>query len=100
MKLEWTFTAESFLDQLSPADKSKVIHAVNRLQSESAPVSAGKNVRKLDGERYLYSLKVGSDFQIIFSLNKDVISIIDVVRKGQVDGIRRRIEMVRQAASG
>ncbi|MBB4952620.1 hypothetical protein H4S14_000662 [Agrobacterium vitis] len=98
MKREWTFTAESYLDQLSPADKSKVVHAVDRLPLDTRKILEYKNVTKVDGERNLYALRVGSDFQVLIKLDNGVISIVDVVRRGQVDGLRRRIDVVRQAA--
>jgi hypothetical protein len=88
MTLEWTFTAESYLDQLSPEERSKVLHAVERLPSEWGRLG-GARLTQLEGEENLYSLLVGADLRVLVRRRDNVVTVVDVVRKSQVDGLRR-----------
>jgi mRNA-degrading endonuclease RelE of RelBE toxin-antitoxin system len=88
MTLEWTFTAESYLDQLSPEERSKVLHAVERLPVEWGHLG-GARLNQLEGEENLYSLRVGADLRVLVRRRNDVVTVVDVVRRSQVDGLRR-----------
>jgi mRNA-degrading endonuclease RelE of RelBE toxin-antitoxin system len=99
MKLEWTFTAETYLDQLSSRERSKVLHAVDRLLEEWDDLM-GTSLNRLTGEAAeLYALRVGSDLRVLLTLRNDLISVVDIVRKGQVEGLRRLAGAARQAAA-
>lgn len=91
MKLEWDFTAESYLDQLPPEERSKVLHAVERLPAVWDDNSPGHNRlhRLRGGQDNLYSLRVGNDLRVLVSRRDDVINVVDVVRRSQIDGLRR-----------
>lgn len=100
MNLEWTFTAESYLDQLSPAEKSRVLHAVERLPEEWDRLdSVQLNLIGRGGHAALYSLRVGADFRVLVERRDQGIFVVDVVRTSQIDGLRRLTE-ARRAASG
>jgi hypothetical protein len=89
MKLEWAFTAETYLDQLSWRERSKVLHAVDRLLEEWDDLIGG-SLNRLTGEGAgLYALRVGSDLLVLLTRKDDLISVVDVVRKSQVEGLRR-----------
>ena len=99
MRLEWSFIAESYFDQLSPAERSRVLHVVEQL-----PVSwdtlEGTRLQKLEGDQSgLFSLRVGSDLRVLVRRQDDAVTVIDVVRRGQVDGLRRVTEQ-RQLVPG
>ena len=87
MKLEWAFTAETYLDQLSLRERWKVLHAVDRLPEEwDDLISRGFLNRLTGGGAELYSLRVGSDLLVLLTRKDDLISVVDVVRKSQVEG--------------
>ena len=76
MELEWTFSAESYLDQLPHEERLKVLHAVERLSTGWDTPHDGR-LRRLTGDQgNLYSLRVGADLRVI-------------VRRSQIDGLRR-----------
>ncbi len=47
----------------------------------------------------LYALHVGSDLLVLLTRRNDLISIVDIVRKGQVQGLRRLAGAARHAAA-
>lgn len=97
MKLEWTFTAESYLDQLSPEERAKVLHAVGRLPTAWDRLGETR-LQRLEGDQNdLYSLRVGADLRVLVRRQEDVVTVIDVVRYSQLDGLRR-LAAVKQAA--
>lgn len=99
MNLEWTFTAETYLDQLPPEERAKVLHVIERLPTEWDSLGAPQ-LQKLSGAKEeLYSLRVGADLRVVFRRQANVIIIVDVVRRSQIDGLRR-IGGANQAASG
>ena len=99
MKLEWNFTAESYLDQLPSTERSRVLHAVERLPTTWDSLD-GTRLNRLKGDQTdLFPLRVGSDLRVLVRRRDDVITVVDVVRRGQVDGLRRATKQ-RQAASG
>jgi mRNA-degrading endonuclease RelE of RelBE toxin-antitoxin system len=89
MKVDWDFTAEAFLDQLPSQERAKVIHAVQRLSS--TPDSSNEiQLKKLAGvQNDLYSLRVGGDLRILVRKRNDAITVVDVIRRSQVEGLRR-----------
>jgi hypothetical protein len=99
MKLEWNFTAESYLDQLPSVERSRVLHVVKQLPT-SWDGFEGTRLHRLKGDQNdLFSLRVGSDLRVLVRRRDDVITVVDVVRRSQVDGLRR-VTKQRQAASG
>jgi hypothetical protein len=89
MRLEWAFTAETYLDQLSARERSKVLHAVDRLPEEWNDLLGGSLNRLTDEGTGLYALRVGSDLLVLLTRRGDLISVVDIVRKSQVEGLRR-----------
>jgi len=58
MKLEWNFTAESYLDQLPSTERSRVLHAVERLPTTWDSLD-GTRLNRLKGDQTdLFSLRV------------------------------------------
>jgi mRNA-degrading endonuclease RelE of RelBE toxin-antitoxin system len=99
MKVEWTFTAESYLDQLSPKERSRVLQAVEDLPTTWDSLG-GTRLKKLAGDKTdLFSLRVGSDLRVLVRRRGDAITVVDVVRRSQIDGLRRMAKQ-HQAASG
>lgn len=99
MKLEWTFTAESYLDQLTPKERSKVLQVVEDLPMAWDHLGEAR-LSKLAGDKTgLFSLRVGSDLRVLVRRRGDVVTVVDVVRRSQIDGLRR-VAKQRQAASG
>jgi hypothetical protein len=99
MKPEWTFTAESYLDQLPPEERSKVLHAVDRLPADWGSLDSSRLQRLKGVQESLYSLRVGADLRVLLRRQGDAITVVDVVRRSQIDGLRRLAEQSR-AASG
>ena len=99
MKLEWSFTAESYLDQLSKVERSRVRHAVEHLPASWDSLEGTRLYRLKGDQNDLFSLRVGSDLRVLMQRRDDVITVVDVVRRSQVDGLRR-VTKQHQAASG
>jgi mRNA-degrading endonuclease RelE of RelBE toxin-antitoxin system len=98
MKVVWDFTAEAFLDQLPSQERAKVIHAVQRL-STVPDASNGAQLTKLAGvQSDLYSLRAGSDLRVLLRKRNEIITVVDVVRWGQVEGLRRLQKQGQSAA--
>ena len=99
MELEWTFSAESYLDQLPHEERSKVLHAVERLSAGWDSLHNGRLTLLTGDQGGLYSLRVGADLRVIVRRQENVILVIDVVRRSQIDGLRQLANQ-RQAATG
>lgn len=88
MKVDWDFTAEAFLDQLPPHERAKVVHAV-QLLSTAPDESDRAQLTKLAGiQSDLYSLRAGSDLRVLLRKGNGTITVVDVVRRSQVEGLR------------
>jgi hypothetical protein len=60
----------------------------------------GASLNQLTGkDAELYSLRVGSDLRVLLTRGNDLISVVDIVRKSQVEGLRRLAEAARHAAA-
>jgi mRNA-degrading endonuclease RelE of RelBE toxin-antitoxin system len=98
MKVDWDFTAEAFLDQLPAHERAKVVHAVQRLST----VPDGSNeaqLTKLAGvQSDLYSLRAGNDLRVLLRRHNETITVVDVVRRSQVEGLRRLQKQGQSAA--
>jgi len=99
MPLEWNLTAESYLDQLPSVERSKVLHAVEQLSANWDRLEGTRLHRLVGGQNDLYSLRAGSDLRVLVLRRGDLITVVDVVRKSQIDGLRRVTER-NQAAFG
>jgi mRNA-degrading endonuclease RelE of RelBE toxin-antitoxin system len=93
MKVDWDFTAQTYLDQLSPQEQAKVLLAVKRLESDSPQVEQS-HVTKLAAASHgengnLYSLRVGNDLRVLFRRLGKAVTILDVVRRSQIDRLRQ-----------
>lgn len=98
MKVDWDFTAEAFLDQLPSQERAKVIHAVQRL-STVPDDSNGPQLTKLAGvQSDLYSLRAGSDLRVLLRKRNESVTVVDVVRRSQVEGLRRLQKQGQSAA--
>jgi mRNA-degrading endonuclease RelE of RelBE toxin-antitoxin system len=98
MKVDWDFTAEAFLDQLPSQERAKVVHAVQRLST--APDGSNETqLEKLAGiQNDLYSLRVGGDLRVLVRKRNESITVVDVVRRSQVEGLRRLHKQGQSAA--
>jgi mRNA-degrading endonuclease RelE of RelBE toxin-antitoxin system len=98
MKVDWDFTAEAFLDQLPPQERAKVVHAVQRL-SMTPDCSNETQLTKLAGvQSDLYSLRVGGDLRVLIRIRNEDLTVVDVVRRSQVEGLRRLQKQGQSAA--
>lgn len=89
MKLAWSLTAEAYLDQLSSIERARVLRAVAQLQSGWSRLE-GSELKRLAGEHdNLFSLRAGSDIRVLVKRNADVVTVVDVVRRSQIEGLRR-----------
>jgi hypothetical protein len=88
MAIDWEFTAQSFMDQLAPANQSRVLYAVERLRGHPPEIDAAQ-IQQLPtvagGEEYL--LRVGDDLRVVFQRNDYGVRIVDVFRRSQLEGI-------------
>jgi mRNA-degrading endonuclease RelE of RelBE toxin-antitoxin system len=99
MKLDWDFAAESYLDQLASRERARVLHAVEKLPTKWDSL-IGSALKQLKGDQdNVFSLRVGSDLRVLVRRGDDVITVVDVVRSSQVEGLRRLSER-RPAAVG
>lgn len=99
METEWTYTAESYLDQLPAAEQSKVLHAVQGLPAAWDNLGESRLSRLAGDQNDLYSLRVGADLLVLVKRADDHITVVDVVRRSQVEGLRR-VAALRQSAPG
>ena len=89
MRLDWAFTAESYLDQLPREERSKVLHAVESLPTAWNTLGAARLARIESDPNDLYSLRVGADLRVIVRQRDDLLTVVDVIRRSQIDGLRR-----------
>ena len=85
MTVQWSFPAETFLDQLSGEDERRVLHALSRLPlawNEFVRDGALKPVAGEDPGSYV--LRVGSDLRVVLRRDSGVITVDDVIRRGQL----------------
>jgi hypothetical protein len=89
MPVEWTFTAESYLDQLPQAARAQVLHALEGLPAAWDGL-LGARLAPVKGNREdLFQLRVGGDLRVLLRRRGEVITVVDVVRRSQIDGLRR-----------
>ena len=81
--------AESYLDQLPQAARAQVLHALEGLPASSdGPL--GLRLAPVKGNREnLFQLRVGGDLRVLLRWRGEVITVVDVVRRSQIDGLRR-----------
>ncbi|BBK36748.1 hypothetical protein STAQ_18260 [Allostella sp. ATCC 35155] len=93
MNVEWDYTARAFLSQLPVQEQHRVFHAVDRLSGNwdalrGSLLFAVAPVGPAD-ERDLYRLQAGQDLSVLLRRRGDTIIVVDVVRQGQIDGLRQ-----------
>lgn len=90
MKVEWTLVAQTFLDQLSQPDRARVEHALQRLGQDWSQLRGRLSLLKSEraAEPPLFSLRVGHDLRVLLRQRDDTISVVDVVRRTQIEGLR------------
>jgi mRNA-degrading endonuclease RelE of RelBE toxin-antitoxin system len=93
MNVDWDFTAQTYLDQLPPQEQTKVLHAVERLGAGWPQVEEPRHIQLIasssEEKGNLYSLRVGNDLRVLFRRQGEAITIVDVVRRSQIDGLRQ-----------
>jgi mRNA-degrading endonuclease RelE of RelBE toxin-antitoxin system len=89
MNIGWDLAAQAFFDQLPAQEQARVMHAVQRLAT--APGGWDEShLAKLTGPLSgLYSLRAGGDLRVLIRRHDDGFTIVDVVRRTQVEGLRR-----------
>jgi mRNA-degrading endonuclease RelE of RelBE toxin-antitoxin system len=92
MQLEWSLAAGSYLDQLPPSEQSKVLHAVEQLSADWDNIEGTRLHRLIGDHDDLWSLRAGSEFRVLVRRSGDLITVVDVVRRSQIDGLRRAAE--------
>jgi hypothetical protein len=75
-----------------------VLHAVEKLPTNWDRLGASRLQPLRDDTESLYKLRVGADLRVLVRPQEDVITVVDVVRKSQIEGLRRLVEQ-RRAAS-
>lgn len=98
MEIVWDFTAGAYFDQLSLEDRSKVVHSLKRLAADWNAFGALRLHRLSPDEPDLFSLRVGADLRVLLRRESDLITVVDVVRHSQVDGLRQLTKDRRVAA--
>lgn len=99
MDLNWSLTALSYLDQLPPTERLRVLHAVEQVSTNWDSLEGTRLHRLRSDQDDLFSLRAGSDLRVLVQRSDDVVTVVDVVRRSQIEGLRRIAEQ-RQAASG
>jgi len=99
MKLEWDYTAETFFDQLPADQQARVLRSVEALPAEWDLLEGTQMQRLLGFESDLYTLRIGLDLIVLVRRENDRIRIVDIVRRSQIDGLRRAM-MQGQTAPG
>lgn len=97
MTQEWTFSAQSYLDQLSPEERGKVLHALEGLSMDEPQTT--HRLKRLSGADELYALRVGADLRVLLRRQGSRVTVVDVVRRSQVEGLRTVVAS-QQALSG
>jgi mRNA-degrading endonuclease RelE of RelBE toxin-antitoxin system len=99
MKIDWDFTAQTFLDQLPAHEQARVTHAVTQLGANWDGLE-GKQLSQVNGAlSELFSLRVGGDLRVLLRRRGDTIVVVDVVRRSQIEGLRH-LRREPQAAPG
>ena len=80
--VRWDFTAQSYFDQLPPEMRSDIAAAIDR-------VSMGDRSRVRVIEAGMSELRMNEDYRIVFTQKGNVITILDVISKRQVDALQR-----------
>ena len=91
MNVEWNFTAQTYLDQLSSEERVRTERAVGRLRDNWDALHATALSRVTGGSPAgadLLALQVGHDLRVLLRRQKDTIVVVDVVRRGQIEGLR------------
>ena len=97
MNIEWDYTAEVYLDQLPLQERARVVHTVDKLATEWARLEGGQ-LQRLSWDD-LYALRVGGDLRVLVRRQDDVVVVVDVIRRAQIDSLRASVG-TRQAAAG
>ena len=88
MLMEWTFIAESYLDQLPEVARTQVMHALEGLPSAWDKLPGTLLAPLGENGQNLFVLRVGDDLRVLLRRGA-AITVIDVVRRNQIDGLRR-----------
>lgn len=91
MQIDWDFTAQTYLDQLPRREQAQVTRAVERLGDAWDALEPNRLSRlksPLPESVPLYALRVGSDLRVLLKRDADMITVVDVVRRAQIDGLR------------
>lgn len=100
--IEWTLASQAYFDQLSLPERSKIELGIERLR-EQWPELIGDRLVLLKTSRAaeppLYSFRVGGDLRMLVSRRGDAITIVDIVRRSQIEGLRG-IGRLRRAGAG
>lgn len=90
MQVEWTFTAESYLDQLPKPAQARVLRTLRGLPATWDELLGVRLAPVRSTQEDLFQLGVGGDLRLLLRRRRgDVITVVDVVRRSQIDGLRR-----------
>ncbi len=76
--LAYTKQAEKALEKFSLTTALRILAGCERLKTK--PFPDGKHVKKLEGYKDLYRLRVG-DFRIVFTIKSSTVTVLDVISK-------------------
>jgi len=88
MRTTWTLEASSFSDQLDDAARGRISAAIGQLERGDLPPALLVPMHSQPG---LYRLRVGPDIRILFSRTPDGIRIVDIVKRSQIDHLRKSV---------
>ena len=66
-----------------------MLHAVAQLQSGWGALEGKEIVRLAGVQDNLFSLRAGSDIRVLVKRTAAVVTVVDVVRRSQIEGLRR-----------
>jgi hypothetical protein len=71
MTLAWDDTAQSYLDQLPLEEQRRIAHPLD------------------GGLARLYAVRVGADLRVPLRRDDAIVTVVDIVRRSQIEGFRR-----------
>jgi hypothetical protein len=90
VQITWHIVAQSFVDQLSPQDRTVVQHAVRSMAEDWDRVDPARVYRMQSDGDPVFVLRAGRDFRVFLTRKGDELNVLDVVRRGQLENYEPR----------
>ncbi|MFZ1109564.1 MAG: hypothetical protein WAN43_14625 [Rhodomicrobium sp.] len=89
MKLEWTYTALNYFDQLDRRDRDRIENALNGLPVIWDKVSAPQLQMLKGTPEPLWIFRASPEYRVILSVRHNRLIVEDIVRRSQIDALSR-----------